>query len=94
MIRPEVASAIEGIIAPAMRRMGYRALRIEEGENHADEPVLFIHVEYGADGDPIDPNVTADLLFQVHCRLTELGEERFPHIRHHFKEAPKVLGYA
>ncbi len=94
MIRPEIASAIEGIIAPAMRRMGYRALRIEEGQNHAGEPVLFIHVEYAADGDPIDPKVTADLLFQVHGRLAELGEERFAHIRHHYKEAQKVLGYA
>jgi hypothetical protein len=93
MIRPEIATAIEETIAPAMRRMGYQGLRIEEGENHAGEPVIRVHVGYAAEGDPIDSKVTADLVYRLRVRLLELGEERFPHIRHHFDERQKVLGY-
>lgn len=94
MIRPEIAQAIEDTIAPAMRRMGYQGLRIEEGENHAGEPVIFVHVGYSAQGDPIDSKVVADLVYRLRVRLLALGEERFPHIRHHFDERQKVLGYA
>jgi len=94
MIRPEIAATIEETIAPAMRRMGYQGLRIEEGENHAGEPVLRVHVDYAPEGDPIDSKVTADLVYRLRVRLLDLGEERFPHIRHHFDERQKVLGYA
>lgn len=94
MIRPEIAKAIEETVAPAMRRMGYQGLRMEEGENHAGEPVIWVHVDYAAEGDPIDSKVTADLVYRLRLRLLALDEERFPHIRHHFDEQQKVLGYA
>lgn len=50
MINPDITTAIEGIFAPTMRRMVYRGLRIEEGEDHTGEPCLLIYVAYTADG--------------------------------------------
>ncbi len=93
MINPEITAAIEAVIAPTMRRMGYRGLRIEEGEDHTGDPCLFIHVEYAADGDPIDTSISGRLVLDVRHRLLELGEERFPYVRNHFLEEQKVVGY-
>lgn len=93
MIEPEIIAAIEDIIAPTMRRMGYRSLSVEEGHDHTGDPCLFIDVEYAAEGDPVDTKISARLVLDVRNRLLELGEERFPYVRNHFLEEQAVAGY-
>ncbi len=93
MIEPEIVTAIEDIIAPTMRRMGYRGILVEEGHDHSGDPCLFIHVKYAAEGDPVDTKISARLGLDVRRRLLELGEERFPYVRNHFLEEQAVAGY-
>ena len=76
-----------------MKRFGFKSAHVEAGEDHDGDPVLFIDVRYRRIGDPINPRVVAGLLTKLRDKLWEAGETRFPHLRHHFPESRRVVGY-
>ncbi len=65
---------------------------MEPGEDHDGDPVLFIDAEYELAGEPVDAEVTIATGSELGRRLIELGELRFPHLRHRLPEGKKVLG--
>jgi hypothetical protein len=89
----EVRQAAETMIKSAMGSFGASDVSVRVGRDHDDDPVLYIDVAYEDGGDPIDPKRAMNLQTSLVQRLRELGEDRFPHIRHHFTERQSVVGY-
>ena len=83
-VDPTVSAAIEATIREAMTPFGYRSTDVQPGLDHDDDPVLFVHVAYDDSRVPLDPKVLAELTHAVRRTAWQHGEERFPHIRHHF----------
>lgn len=90
----DIETAIREIIRRDMEPFGFRDCRVEPGENHDGEPVIYVAVDYDSDGPPVDPKCVAGLVGKLRNRLWELGETRFPHVRHGFSENREVVGYS
>ena len=71
---------------------GFTDFEITPGEDHDGDPVLFIDAHYELSNEPVDPAVTLATQIELRKHLLALGEERFPHLRHHFAERQKVVG--
>lgn len=85
-IDDQVLAAIDRIIRARMAPWGYTGLRVRAGLDWMGDPVLFIDVDYKLMEQPLDPRVTFGLVTDVLAAIEDLGEERFPHISHHFHE--------
>ena len=92
-IEPEVVEAIQDIVRREMGRFGLLDIRVSASEDHDGDPILQIDADYEAAGDPVDPEVVAGIVSKLRDRLWDMNEERFPHIRHHFSEEQKVVGF-
>lgn len=90
-VDPTVSAAIEAAIREAMAPFGYRSTDIQPGLDHDDDPVLFVHVEYDDSRVPVDPKVLSELGRTIRHAVWQHGEERFPHIRHHFRQEREVV---
>jgi len=91
-VDPAVRAAIEETIRQAMAPFGYHSTDIQPGLDHDGDPVLFVHITYEDSPVPVDPNVMAELGHTVRRTAWQHGEERFPHIRHHFGREREVVG--
>lgn len=89
-IAPETVALIKQTIAERMRPFGYVDARVRAGEDHDGDPVIFIDVDYTLSEMPLDLAVSSPLTTLLRDRLWAVGEERFPHINHHFDERQKV----
>lgn len=89
----EVIEAIKAIVGEQMGPFGLRDVTVAPGEDHDGDPILEVAVEYDPRGRPIDTRIVAGLVTKLRDRLWEMGEPRFPHLRHHFDERQKVVGY-
>lgn len=88
-----VKKAIEDIVRAEVEAFGMTSVHVSAGSDHDGDPALFVDVVYEDGGKPIDTAVLTRLVSKVHSRTWEMGEERFPYIRHHFDERQKVVGY-
>lgn len=93
-ISPDVMTAIQDLIRQDMGRYGLREVSIRASTDHDGDPVLRIDASYDPVDEPIDPNDVSELLSRLRDRLWAMNERRFPHIRHHFSEQQKVVGYS
>lgn len=82
--------AINGILRNRMGAMGFQSADVQPGLDHDGDPVLFIDAHYRLTERPIDPSATYGLLQELRQALAEIGESRFPHLRHHFDDLQKV----
>jgi hypothetical protein len=87
----KIVRLIEEIVRKTMRAYALRDVSVRVGEDHDGEPVLFIEAEYDLTDRPIDTTVTAVLTTKLRDKLWAAGETRFPHIRHKFPEAQKIM---
>ncbi len=55
------------------------------------DPVIYIDVDHIYDPDPLDTGARFGMLTELRDALMELGEFRFPHVRHHFDERQEIL---
>jgi hypothetical protein len=92
-VESEVRHVAEMMVKSMMGSFGASDVNIRVGRDHDDDPVLYIDVAYEDGGEPIDPKKAMNLQTGLVQRLRELGEYRFPHIRHHFTERQSVVGY-
>ena len=90
-IDPAVKTAIDAAIRADMARFGYRSVMVEPGLDHDGDPVIWIDVHYEDSNDPVDPKAMADLVPKISRLVRTLGEDRFPHIRHDFREDRPVM---
>jgi hypothetical protein len=89
-LAPALAAAIEAVLRPRLAPYGLKALKITPGFDHDGDPVLFIDGEYTLTNTPVDARVLLALISDVRDVLSEGGEFRYPHIRHHFAEDQPV----
>lgn len=92
-VSQEVVDAITRIVGEEMAPFGLRNVTVTPGEDHDGDPILEVAAYYDPRGLPIDTKVVAGLGLKLRDRLWDLGETRFPHLRHHFDERQKVVGY-
>ena len=90
-VSAEVVRIIEEEVRAHMTPFGLREIRVRGGFDHDGDPVIYADVDYDLSENPIDSDVTDALSSTVWDRLWKLGEERFPHIRHHFHEEQKSM---
>jgi hypothetical protein len=91
-VKPKIRQTIEGLLRKEIGRFGVTRITVEPGEDHDGDPVIFVDVDYGSEGDDIDPRIPASLVSKVRDRSWRLGEERFPHIRHHASDERRLVG--
>jgi hypothetical protein len=89
-IQPDMARLIEQIVRESMEKYALKSVSVRAGEDHDGDPVIYIEAAYDLSTTPIDPAVMADLTSILCDRLWELGESRFPHVRHKFHEQQEV----
>lgn len=92
-VREEVLDAVKQTVRRELEPFGFRAVTVTAAEDHDGDPILLIEVDYGRKGHPVDPNVLAGLVTKLRNRLWDMGETRFPHIRHRYPESRKIVGY-
>jgi hypothetical protein len=92
-VPPKVRDLIRSEVGKAMK--AYRPIRIEvdAAADHDGDPILVIEAAYRLSARPIDPAELTRLISQLRDRLWRMGETRFPHVRHHFADGQKVVGY-
>jgi hypothetical protein len=78
--------AIDKVLRAHLRRFGYEHARMEPGFDHDGDPAIFIDAHYRLSDEPIDAHITLLTLVALRRELVGLGEDRFPHLRHHFDE--------
>jgi hypothetical protein len=91
-IKPKVKAAIERILRANLSRYGFVGATIEPREDHDGDPAIFVDAQYQLSDEPVDSRVTLATLSMLRDRLINLGEDRFPYLRHHFAEGQQVLG--
>lgn len=90
-IKPAVKKAVNSVFRQDMRKFGLKSVNVRPGVDHDGDAVLLIDAWYKAVDVPIDTRVTTGLVTKLRDRLWQLGEQRFPHIRHYFPEDQKVV---
>ena len=82
--------AINSVLRNRMGAMGFQRAAVHSGLDHDGEPVLFIDAHYSLTDRPIDPSATFGLLQELRQAPADIGESRFPHLRHHFDDRQQV----
>lgn len=93
-VPPKIADTIKYLVKREVGRFGVRTISVVPGEDHDGDPVIFVEINYDPKGEDIDTQVLAGLAFKVRNRLWQLGEERFPHIRHNVSDDRRLVGDA
>lgn len=91
-IDPAIASAADEVLRAACGRFGFREAVISAGPDHDGEPALFVDALYDLSLEPVDSRATIEAQVALHTRLREMGETRFPYVRHRFREGQALLG--
>jgi hypothetical protein len=86
LVEERVQTTITDVLARRMGAFGFRGANVHAGLDHDGEPVLFIEAEYDLVEEPIDPGVTVGLIGDLRNALDQIGESRFPHVRHMFSD--------
>ena len=94
IVEDNVIAAVEEIVRREMEPFDFRSVDVTAANDHDGDPILLIDAQYGSGGRPIEPKVVAGLVTKLRDRLWNLGETRFPHIRHHFSERQRLAGYS
>jgi hypothetical protein len=92
-ITPRVKKLIHSEVEKAMRPFGLKRVVVDAGEDHDGDPVIFIEATYDMSARAIDPDDLSTLLSRLRDKLWQIGETRFPHIRHRFPDRQTVVGY-
>ena len=90
-VERKVVETVRRVLSERMGRFGFREAEVRAGEDHDGAPVLFIDARYDLSATPIDTNATSEVLRALREALEEIGERRFPHVRHHFDDRQQVM---
>jgi hypothetical protein len=87
---PRVERAIRASLEPYATEFGIEEIRIEPGEDHDGDPVVFVEVRHRFLVEPIDVKSVIALDRQLRDRVWDAGERRFVHVRHQYDERQGV----
>ena len=98
MARPDelsegIRTAIHDMLWREVGDYGLHRVTSTVGEDHDGDPVIWVDADYRAKGKPIDTKMLPVLVSKLRKKLWEMGETRFPHVRNHYSEKQKILGY-
>ena len=93
-IPEDIRAAIDAMLWQEVGAYGLHKVTVSAGEDHDGDSVIWVDADYEAKGAPIDPKAFAALVSKLREKLWSMGEERFPHVRHHFSEKQKILRVA
>jgi hypothetical protein len=82
----EVVKAIDQILQSHLALNGYRRVDVVADFDWDGEPILVCNAHYDLRTEPLDLRVLDGILTEIVDAIRALGEERFPHVRHHFHE--------
>lgn len=91
-VAPEAVAEIRRLLRERMGRFGFREADVRPGRDHDGDPVIFVEAAYDYCETPIDPRAAIDLVGEIRRALEALGEDRYPHVRHHVDERRTVSG--
>lgn len=86
MISGEVRNTIVQVLSDTLSDIGFDGASIKEDIDHDGEDVLRIEIRYKKVGESVDPSPTFMVTTSLRRALAELGEYRFPHLKHVFPE--------
>jgi hypothetical protein len=92
-VATRVKKLIESEVERVMSPYGLNGVVVDAGEDHDGDPVIFIDATYDISARAIDPGALNELLSRLRNKLWQIGETRFPHIRHRFPDGQMVVGY-
>jgi hypothetical protein len=84
---------IKSEVERTMKPFGLTHVEIESGEDHDGDPIIQVEATYKLSARAIDPTELSRLLSRLRDKLWQVGETRFPHIRHRFPDGQTVIGY-
>ena len=90
----DIRAAIDAMLWREVGAHGLHKVSVSAGEDHDGDPVIWVHADYEAKGKPINPKAFPGLLSKLRRMLLNMGETRFPHIRNHYSEKQKIVGYS
>ena len=93
-IPEDIRAAINAMLWQEVGAFGLHKVSVSAGEDHDGDPVIWVDADFEAKGEPIDPKAFAALVGKLHKGVWEMGETRFPHLRNHFSEDQKIVGFA
>jgi hypothetical protein len=84
----EVATehAIQDLLKRRLSRFGFDRAEIDVRKDHSGDPALFIDAYYEPRGEPVETDEILRLLTEIRDLLVQMGEQRFPYLRHHLRE--------
>jgi len=85
-------TAIKALVTERLDRFNVEPCNIESFTNSEGEPAISIGICYLDAATPISPTVTIALASALRETLVNLGEYRFPYVRHYFQDNQEILG--
>ena len=85
-----VEAAIRERVDSRLGSLGIEDVRIEPGEDHDGEPVVYVHLKHRLLDDPIDLANLIGLDRELRDVAWREGERRFVHVRHQYDEKQGV----
>jgi hypothetical protein len=92
-ITPDAYQEIQRVLKEYLTPFGHTEFHVKAGLDHDGDPVLFIDADYKLSKTPVDPAIVHEADRTLRRCLIEAGDDRFPHVRHHFHKAQKVVGF-
>jgi hypothetical protein len=86
----KVKRVAERVLRESLAPYGFARADIRSYRDHDGDPALIIDVYYDFLDQAIEPKVTFGLVGILRSALDEVGETRFPYVRHHFDERQKI----
>jgi hypothetical protein len=86
MITDELRNTITNVLGEVLSGIGFDEAGVFEDVDHDGDDILRIEIHYRKVGDSVDPTPTFLATTKLRRALAEIGEFRFPHLRHIFPE--------
>ena len=88
-LRPEVKAAILATIESLLDGYALDSCSIKVEPDDFGGEGIFIHLDYNKSVQTFDSELGMELLSRLIVQLVDMGEHRFPFIRHHFQPDQK-----
>lgn len=82
----DVKSTVDRVLREQLAEIGYEHADVVEDVDHDGDDILRIEITYKKVGERVDPAPTFSVTTKLRKALAEVGEYRFPHLKHVFPE--------
>ncbi len=88
-----IQERIRSVLQSRLQDFGFKQLEVTAEEDFEGDQALYIDLYFDLVQPAIDPEPFIFLTTPVREALEALGDHRFPHLRYHFAEQQKVVGW-